>query len=528
MTRRALTCLALSCAALTLSAQAPPDALSLATIGRIRTEAIQRSQAMDHAWWLSEVHGPRATGTPAFEAASAWAMSRFTEWGLANVHQERFRFGRGWTIDRFSAHLVEPQTQVFVGQPRWNSPSTNGPVLAEVVYLRARTEADLAAYAGRLRGRIVVVQPARAVRMLEDRLVLRMGDEEWAEAMQSPLAPAPAGPPQVSEAVRAARALAARIDGFLVEEGAAVLLERGSDNDMSAGGSDLSWQTQRVDGGTIFPANGGSRDPDAPAPVPSATLAVEHYNRIVRLLEREIPVRMEVNIATTFHPETHPEGSAINTIAEIPGSDLSHEVVILGAHLDSYPYAGGATDNATGSAAMMEAVRAIRALGLVPRRTIRVALWAAEEQGLLGSRAYVQRHYYDTAAGSARPEHGSVAAYFNLDNGTGRIRGIWSQGNLGAQQIFDQWGEALRDIGWQAASPRSVGATDHVAFDSVGLPGFQFIQERLEYNSRTHHSNMDTFDHIQREDLTQQGAVAAVFAWYAANWPEKIPRSRQP
>jgi Zn-dependent M28 family amino/carboxypeptidase len=171
---------------------------------------------------------------------------------------------------------------------------------------------------------------------------------------------------------------------------------------------------------------------------------------------------------------------------------------------------------------MMEAIRVIRALGLQPRRTIRIALWAAEEQGLLGSRAYVRRHFYDN--GTAKPEHANLAAYFNLDNGTGRIRGIWSQGNLAAMRIFDTWGESLRDIGWHAASPRRVGATDHAAFDDVGLPGFQFIQERLEYNSRTHHSNMDTFDHVQPEDLTQQGAVAAVFAWYAANWPERLPR----
>jgi Zn-dependent M28 family amino/carboxypeptidase len=290
----------------------------------------------------------------------------------------------------------------------------------------------------------------------------------------------------------------------------------------------LSWQTQRVDGGTIFPTSGGSRDPSAPRQVPSATLAVEHYNRIVRLVERGIPVRMEVNVQTRFHPETHAEGNAINTIAEIPGTDLAHEVVIMGAHLDSYPYAGGATDNATGSTAMIEAVRVIQALGLRPRRTIRIALWAGEEQGLLGARAYVRRHFYDPAAGGARPAHANLTAYFNLDNGTGRIRGIWSQGNTGAMKAFAQWGEAVTDLGWRAASPRSVAATDHVAFDSAGLPGFQFIQERLEYNSRSHHSNMDTFDRVQRAEAEQQGVVAALFAWQAANWPEKLPRKPLP
>ena len=201
---------------------------------------------------------------------------------------------------------------------------------------------------------------------------------------------------------------------------------------------------------------------------------------------------------------------------------------MLGAHIDGVPYAVGATDNATGSAAMMEAVRVIRTLGLRPRRTIRLALWGGEEQGLLGSRAYVQQHFFDFASQTPKPGHEQLVAYFNLDNGTGRIRGIWAQSNLAAVPIFEQWGEALRDLGWQMVSPRSVAATDHSSFDNAGLPGFQFMQERLEYNSRSHHSTMDTYDRVQREDMVQQGTVAAVFAWCAANWPEKLPRKALP
>ena len=318
------------------------------------------------------------------------------------------------------------------------------------------------------------------------------------------------------------------VQRFLVAEGAAVVLDRGSDADLSAGGSDLSWQTQRVDGGTIFPGNGGSRDAKAPQQVPSATLAVEHYNRLVRLLDHGQPVRMEVNIQTKFHPETHPEGNAFNIIAEIPGTDLANEVVIMGAHFDTYPYATGATDNTTGSSAMIEAVRVIQKLGLKPRRTIRLALWAAEEQGLLGSRAYVARHFFDSDTKKPKPGHENVQAYFNLDNGTGRILGIWGQGNTGAMKNFEQWGQALKDLGWKNVSPRSVTQTDHGSFEEAGIPGFQFIQERLEYNSRTHHSNMDTFDHVQKDDVIQQGAVAAVFAWYAANAPERLPRKAPP
>jgi hypothetical protein len=504
----------------TLGAQVP--GVDQATIAKIRGEAITQSQAMDTHWWLSEGFGPRATGTPGYQAAADWAMKKFNEWGFKNVHIERFLFGQGWTIDRFAAHLLTPQPAVLVGQPRWYSPSTNGTITSDVVHVKAANEADLAKYKGQLVGKIVILQAARPVRMLEDRVVLKMNEKDWSEAMTLP-EPRTPGAPGAPGALTPQQ-FAQLVQRFLVAEGAAAVLDRGSDSDLSAGGSDLSWQTQRVDGGTIFPGNGGSRDAKAPQQVPSATIAVEHYNRLVRLLEHGQPVRMDLNIQTRFHPETNPEGNAFNIIAEIPGSDLGNEVVIMGAHFDTYPYATGATDNTTGSAAMIEAVRVIQKLGLKPRRTIRLALWAAEEQGLLGSREYVRRHFYDAAAKSPKPGHENVQAYFNLDNGTGRILGIWGQGNTGAMKNFDQWGQALKDLGWKNVSPRSVTQTDHGSFEEAGLPGFQFIQERLEYNSRTHHSNMDTFDHVQAEDVKQQGAVAAVFAWYAANSPEKLPR----
>ena len=509
--------------ATTLAAQ--PPALDAAVIARLREEATLRSQVYEHVWWLSEVFGPRVTGTPAFAQASEWAMQKFREWGLANVHQERWAFGQGWTINRFSATMLEPQPAVLIGAPRNYSPSTVGTVVSEVVAVRIDSEADFANYAGRLRGKIVVMQPARAVRMLEGPVILRMDDGPWWNEASTPVEPSPVPAPSATAAAaaKARQQLAAATQRFLVDEGVGALLERGSDDDLSAGGSDLSWETQRTDGGTIFPTSGGSRNPKAAPQVPSATLAVEHYNRLVRLLDRKVPVRMEVSIQTTFHPEGD-EPNGINTIAEIPGSDLAHEVVIVGAHMDGVPYATGATDNATGTAAMMEAVRAIQALKLRPRRTIRIALWGGEEQGLLGSRAYVAQHYRDPATGALKPAHGTVAAYFNLDNGTGRIRGIWGQANKAALPILERWGEPLKPLGWRMASPRIVSATDHTAFEEAGLPGFQFIQERLEYNSRSHHSNMDTFDRVQKADAEQQGVVAAIFAWSAANWPEKLPR----
>ena len=510
-----------------ITAQVP--GVDAATIAKIRGEAITNSQAMETHWWLSEGYGPRATGTPGYSAAADWAMKKFNEWGLKNVHVERFPFGQGWSMERFSVHLLTPQPQPLIGLPRWYSPSTNGTITSDVVYVKASNQAELAKYKGQLAGKIVLLQPVRAVRLLEDRVVLKMNDSDWAEAMKLPEPAAPRGPggrggPAAPGAAMTPQQFAQYEQQFLVTEGAAAVLDRGADSDLSAGGSDLSWQTQRVDGGTIFPGNGGSRDPNAPKQVPSATLAVEHYNRLVRLIEHGQPVRIELNIQAKFHPETNPEGNAFNIIAEIPGTDLADQVVIMGAHFDTYPNATGSTDNTTGSSAMIEALRVIQKLGLKPRRTIRLCLWAGEEQGLLGSRAYVERHFFDAQTKTPKPDQANVQAYFNLDNGTGRIMGIWGQGNTGAIKNFEQWGQALKDIGWKNVSPRSVTQTDHGSFDEAGMPGFQFIQERLDYNSRTHHSNMDTFDHVQQDDVKQQGAVAAVFAWYAANIPERLPR----
>jgi Zn-dependent M28 family amino/carboxypeptidase len=304
------------------------------------------------------------------------------------------------------------------------------------------------------------------------------------------------------------------------------MFDRGSDSDLSAGGSDLSWQTQRPDGGTVFPSGAGPRDDSAGRGVPAVTLAVEHYNRMVRLLDRGVPVKVELNVDARFHDETAPNG--FNTIAELPGSDLASEMVLLGAHLDSYPYATGATDNATGSAAMMEAMRILKAAGVKPRRTVRIALWGGEEQGLLGSRAYVREHLADVRTMVLKPAHAQLSAYFNSDNGTGRVRGVWLQGNLPVRPIFEQWIAPLQDLGVSLLAPRSVAQTDHVPFDSVGIPAFQFMVDRLEYNSRTHHSNMDFVDRVQPEDMVQHATVAAVFAYQAAMRNEKLPRKPLP
>ena len=521
-----------------LVAQAPAERLDYATIAQIREEGLNRSQVMDHISWLSDVYGPRLTGGPGIMQASDWAIRKFNEWGLVNAHRETWPFGKGWSLVRFSAQMIEPQVQPLIGFPGSWTPGTKGTITADVVRAQIDSDADFEKYRGKLSGKIVLTQPERPVPMLEGLIVHRMSEKDFAEAATTPI-PQPRGgrggrgrggndEDTTAGGRGAAQAFAARIAQFYKAEGVVATFNRGSDAVRASIGSDLSEQQQHPDGGTIFPTGNGSRGADAGTGLPGVTLAVEHYNRMVRVLAKGIPVKVELNIDTKFYDETTPNG--FNTIAEIPGTDpvLRDEVVMLGAHFDSVAASPGATDNATGSAAMMEAMRILKAVGAKPRRTIRVALWGGEEEGLLGSRAYVREHFGDPATMTLKPDHAKLAAYFNSDNGTGRVRGIWLQGNMAVRSIFDQWISPLSDLGVVATGPRSVTSTDHVAFDAVGLPGFQFMVDRLEYNSRTHHSNMDFYDRVQRDDMVQQATVVAVFAYNAAMRDQKLPRKALP
>jgi hypothetical protein len=510
--------------------QAQTEKLDFATIGKIKDEGLNRSQVMDHISWLSDVYGPRVTGSPAIQQASEWAMKKFNEWGLANVHQERWKFGKGWSLVKLNVTMIEPQVQPVIAYPKEWSSGTKGPVTADVVSVTIRTEADFARYRGQLRGKIVLAQPARAVRLYEGPNILRMDDKWTAEAETTPV-PAPAAGRGAGAAGGrgAAQDFRQKLEEFYVAEGVVATFDRGSDSDMAAAGSDMTWQQQHPDGGTVFPTGSYARDENAGKNVPGLTLAVEHYNSMMRVLDKKVPVKVELNVETKFYDETPSTTmNGINTIAELPGSDLASEIVLLGAHFDSHPYATGATDNATGSAAMMEVLRIMKTLGIKPRRTIRVALWGGEEQGLLGSRAYVRDHLADVDTMALKPEHATLAAYFNSDNGSGKVRGVWMQGNLAVRPIFEQWIAPLKDLGVTILGPRSVTSTDHLSFDNAGVPAFQFLVDRLEYNSRTHHSNMDTFDRVQRDDMVQQATVIAVFAYDAAMRDEKLPRKALP
>ncbi len=498
------------------------ERIDYTTLGRIRDEGLNRSQVMETVSWIADVHGPRLTGSPGFKKAGEWAAQQLTKYGLANVKFEPWSIGRSWSLQRFAAHMIEPTVQPLIGYPKAWTPGTNGPVTADVVLAMIDTEADLAKFRGKLRGKIVLPQRERVVNMLDGNLVLRMTDKEIMEAESMP----------VTTDRRAARPSspsisAAQLNNFFLGEGVVAVLDRGSDSDLSAGGSDLSWQTQRTDGGTVFVGSGGGRGATDKVPV-QVTLAVEHYNRMVRILDKGVPVKVELDVRATFHDETTPQ--AFNIVAEIPGTDpaLKDEVVIIGAHFDSWHAGTGATDNGAGSAAMMEAMRILKTLGIQPRRTIRIALWGGEEQGLLGSREYVKQHLADVATMATKPDYGKVSAYYNIDNGTGKIRGVWMQSNPAVEPIFRQWIQPLKDLDVTLLGPRSVGSTDHAAFDAVGIPGFQFIQERLEYNSRSHHSNMDTFDRMQGDHMKQMATVVAWFAFMTAQRDELLPRKAMP
>jgi carboxypeptidase Q len=507
------------------SQERPREQVDEAMISAIRDAELAHSQVLDHVIWLADVYGPRVTGSPGFKQAGDWAQKKFAEWGLANVHKENWQFGKGWSLVRFSAHMIEPQIQPLIGFPKSWTPGTKGTVAAEVIRVDIKSDDDFEKYRGKLAGKIVLTQPAREVKMLEGTIVQRWTDPLLKESEITPLAPL--SPETVRDPSKPN--LAERTQHFFAKEGVVAELDRGGDAFLVAGDNQMSWRTQHVDGGTIFVTTGGPHASEYAGKdlVPSITLTVEHYNRMIRILDKKIPVKVELNIQTQFYDETEPNG--FNVIAELPGGELANEIVLLGAHLDSHQGATGATDNAAGCAVMMESIRILKSLGVRPRRTIRVALWGGEEEGLLGSKAYAKQHLIDAAAKTLKPEAQNIAAYYNLDNGTGRIRGVWLQDNLAIAPIFRAWFQPLHDLDVPGTiAPRSVSGSDYATFDELGIPAFQFMQDRLEYNSRTHHSNMDTVDRVQRDDLVQAAIVVSTFAYNTAMRPEKLPRKAGP
>ncbi len=491
-------------------AEPQKDSVDLDALYKLKEEAIQKSQVMKTLSFLADVYGGRLTGSPNTKLAAEWSLKRMKEWGLANVHLEPWEFGRGWINERFSANVTSPVTYPLIGYALAWTPGTNGTITADAVLAPLESEADFEKYRGKLKGKIVLINAARDLTMVTEPLAHRYTDAELADIWQQPLEQPPLTPERRAtiERLRTQREFNRKRNQFLLDEGVAAAFQEG-----------------RGDGGTVFVQSGGSRDPKDP-PVPGQVmLAAEHYNRICRTLEDGVPGPIELNVQNKF---LESDTNSFDIIGEIPGTDLADELVMIGAHFDSWHSGTGATDNGVGSAVMLEVMRVLKAAGVKPRRTVRIGLWTGEEQGLLGSRAYVKEHFADPEKMQLKPEHAKFDVYFNMDNGSGKLRGVYLQGNEAAAPIFRAWMEPFANLGMTTISIRNTGGTDHLSFDAVGLPGFQFIQDPLEYGTRTHHSNMDVYDRVQAGDLKQMAAIVATFVYQAANRQAMFPRKPLP
>ena len=509
--------LALALTFVPLSAQQAQDRADLDAVYKIKDEGFQRSQVMNIMSWLTDVYGPRLTNAPGFRKAGDWAVKEMTSWGLANVKLEPWGpFGKGWSNDKFYMMATTPGGSFpVIGMSTAWTPGTNGPVSGDAVFAVIETPEDMAKFKGKLKGKFVLTTALRDVPALWTPPAQRYTDQQLKdlerETDTAPRAgrggPGRQGGPGGGRG--GAPSFATQRTQFFKEEGVVAIISAG-----------------RGDGGTIFlGGNTANRQPNVTdLGLPQIVIAVEHYGRMVRTLQREMPVTIEMDVKNTFHDDPQ----SFNVVAEIPGTDKAGEVVMLGAHFDSWHGATGATDNAAGSAVMMEAMRILKQSGLKMRRTVRIGLWGGEEQGLNGSRAYVTQHFANRTDMVLKPEHGKFAGYFNVDNGTGAIRGVYLQGNEAVAPIFEAWMKPFNNIGMNTLTIRDTGGTDHQAFDAVGLPGFQFIQDSVEYDTRTHHSNMDFYERIQEEDMRKNAVIVASFVYHAANREQVLPRKPLP
>ena len=493
-------------AALSWSTAAQTDWLAPdpSVIGKFQDEESQHSHIMEVMGYLTDVYGPRLTNSPNIREAGAYAVKTLSAWGLANVHEETWGpFGRGWSNELFEASEIAPRHFPLIAYPKAWTAGTNGTITADAVYAKIEREEDFAFYRGRLRGMFVLTAPMRVVEAQFEAPAHRFTDQELADLAQ-PRPPQPPPDKAALERLRKQQEFNNKLVKFLTDEGAVAWLEPAPH-----------------DGGTMTVMGGGSRDPkDAPV-LPRVAVDIEHYGRIFRTLEKNIPVTLRIDIVNKFYDDNL---DSFNIVAEIPGTEKPDEVVMLGAHFDSWASGTGATDNAAGSAVMMEAMRILKACNVKMRRTVRLALWTGEEEGLLGSRAYINEHFVDRKSGDLKPDHAKLSAYFNMDNGTGKIRGIYLQGNEAVRPIFEKWMEPFKPEGMATLSARGTNGTDHVSFDEAGLPGFQFIQDPLEYETRTHHTNMDVYERIQAADVKQMAVIVASFVYMTANAEQLLPR----
>jgi hypothetical protein len=478
-------------------AQVAQEAVDLAVIEQIREEGFERSQVKQMARHLTEVIGPRLSGSPGMAAANEWTNSMFREWGLANATIEPWgEFGRGWVHEDYKGRILTPFVQPLHGQPMAWTGSTDGLVRGQALVVQAESVEDLEQYRGRLAGTFLLVES------LQD-FEPEFEHRDRRSSLESLLEPTKVQQNAMSDDERAAffarmraeREVRDAIYAFAEQEGALAVLRISSRDD-----------------GVIRGSSAGSREAGAPEGLPHVALSKEQYNQIYRNVSAGVPVELELMVQNRFLED---DLRQYNSLADITGTDKADEYVMLGAHLDSWHMGGGATDNAAGSVIMMEAMRILKEIGVEPRRTIRIALWSGEEQGLLGSRAWVANH----------PElHDRISAYVNIDNGTGRVRGIWTQSNEQVVSVFEQVLWPFRDLGVVAVRNGNTGGTDHLAFDAAGIPGFNFIQDPIEYGINTHHTELDTFDHLVLDDLRQAAVVVASTVYALSMREEMVPR----
>jgi carboxypeptidase Q len=517
----------LACLLIVVSSLAPlwsQEKVDLETMGRIRYEGFHDSKVMELASGLMDSIGERLTGSPNMKRANEWTRDQLTAMGLSNSHLEPWGpFGRGWANQYVNVRMTSPDVVTLLAYPKAWTPGTNGVIQGKCIRAIIDKKEDFEKYKGKLAGMIVILGADAEVKPIAEPLYKRLGDDDLAKLGDYQIPPD--HPPFRFADFLKRQQFVKELNQFFADEKALAVI------DHSRGTSG---------GGTVFVQSGGSYKPGETATVPQLTMASEHWTRIARLLQQKKDVSLELNVSNTFYDE---EPMQYDTIAEIAGGDKKDEVVMLGAHLDSWHAGTGATDNGAGTIVMMEAVRILKALDIKPRRTIRIGLWSGEEQGLLGSQWYVEHHFgsrppmdepamkgmpsllrREAGEVTVKPEQAKISAYFNVDNGTGKIRGVHLQENGAVAPIFEAWMKPFKDLGMTMLTMRSTGGTDHLSFDAAGIPGFQFIQDPIEYETRTHHSNMDVYDRLQPDDLKQMAVIVAGFVYDAAMRDQMLPR----
>jgi hypothetical protein len=504
--------------------QEKQEKVDLETITRIRYEGFRNSKVMDYASGLMDSIGERLTGSPNMKRANEWTRDQLAAMGLSNAHLEPWGpFGRGWANQYVNVRMTSPDIAPLLVYAKAWTPGTNGVVTGKCIRVNIEKKEDFDKYKGKLAGMIVIMGPDAEVKPITESPYKRYTDDDLAKTAEYQI-------PGERPAFRFAdfvkrQQFVKELNQFLADEKVLAVI------DHSRG---------TAGGGTVFVQSGGSYKTGETTTVPQLTMASEHWSRIARLLDKKKDVTLELNVTNTFYDD---DPMQYDTIAELPGTDKKDEVVMLGAHLDSWHAGTGATDNGAGTIVMMEAMRILKALDIKPRRTIRIGLWSGEEEGLLGSQGYVEQHFgsrppmdepgmkgmptlmrREAGPVTVKPEQAKVSGYFNVDNGSGKIRGIYLQENEAVEPIFEAWMRPFKDLDMTTITMRNTGGTDHLSFDAVGIPGFQFIQDPIEYETRTHHSNMDVYDRLQPEDLKQMAVIVASFVYNTAMRDQMLPR----